>query len=896
MGGTPVVFGARRDQARQGFFCRSVRLSQVVAALWLLAAAANIAFADVWIADEKALYKLDAATNQIALRIASSKASALSVDPGDGGLWVLGEDALSKRSSTGALLFQLNLKVLGLEGAKNLALDTREGSIWVGKGRPLSKDDGGHQSTFVHLDRAGRVLGMVPALEEAADIAVALDQSVWILGRKRLLHYTTRGSLLADIDLKPVIDGEPKLLEVDSIGAWVWVAAERRITRIDAQSPSTQPLSVPLPLDSQAIALDAILGSIWVSSDNQLLSVDSTGALAKSIDLKALRINEAKVLAFDPVTRSVLVGHDIGLTRFSQSGANPFLIATHEGVMAIGVSPLTLETLLTVSAPTSGQLSNKPLLPITLQLKILCSGSDCGFAGGFYHGYTLSVLLNGREVGASFVIDPSTGVATYVPPTRYPEGANIFTAIATDNFGQVSNPASSTFTLDTIPPSFLALLPISPQLTNQRLAHISGRLSEPSTLVIGSAAVAVAGDNTFAYDLTLSEGSNTVVLLATDLAGNAASQSLSITLDTIPPKFTNVVPVDGAAFGTANVTISGNVDEAAAITLSWSGAAQSANGTEFHFPVTLAPGVNALQLSAIDKAGNTSPKSINVAFVPVTVAVATPADASSITTDAVLVSGTYTGPPNTRVSVNGVDAGSPNNTFSLSVPLVPGANTITVTATSPDGATASSRLQVTRDAASPPPTITFYSPNDGDSFAAPATIYVRVGAVNADGTSSSSVTVSNDSPVGFSIGIGESGFAEYFWMDVPDGIYTVNAQVTDGNGVTGTKSITITVTPDPAEKVFRDIWNGFVGALRAGDKVGAQSFLTDGAKDLYAPVFATLMPDMGAIFDSVQSLRAMTMGEEITEFAVTRLIDGEQQIFFMYFVKDGTGQWKLDSL
>ena len=109
-----------------------------------------------------------------------------------------------------------------MEDADLLALDARDGAVWVGAGKGARKDD---SRIFLRLDVTGRVVGSLPSPGRSRALAVALDGSVWILGRKRVRHYTAAGSLLADIDLKPLVEGAPKMLQADSIGAWLWASA-----------------------------------------------------------------------------------------------------------------------------------------------------------------------------------------------------------------------------------------------------------------------------------------------------------------------------------------------------------------------------------------------------------------------------------------------------------------------------------------------------------------------------------------------------------------------------------------------------------------------------------------------------------------------------------------------
>lgn len=234
----------------------------------------RLASADVWIADDESIYKLDATATQVALSIPSPDTMALAVDPRDSSVWILSDKRLTKRSITGQILFDGDLKAIALAGADRFALDARDGSIWVG---PAEGTSGGR--VFVHLSSTGVSSGSVVSPESDAEISIALDQSVWLLAKKRLLHYTKTGTLLADIDLKSIIDGEPKLFAVDSIGAWVWISAEKRLARIDSHTLSAPPLSVTAPGNPDLLAYDEIRGVLWVLDDKLL--TPSMGRLAR---------------------------------------------------------------------------------------------------------------------------------------------------------------------------------------------------------------------------------------------------------------------------------------------------------------------------------------------------------------------------------------------------------------------------------------------------------------------------------------------------------------------------------------------------------------------------------------------------------------------------------------
>lgn len=166
-----------------------MRTNRILACALLVLARA--ALADVWIATEKAIHKLDPAAPRIVLSLPADHVKALAVDPRDNAVWVLAEKRVARYSSTGAPTADVDLKSLGLEGAKLLAIDARDGSVWIGDG-----DGGGHDGTKVllRLDSTGAKAGTVPSPGDARSLAVALDGSVWVLGKKRALHFTSAGS------------------------------------------------------------------------------------------------------------------------------------------------------------------------------------------------------------------------------------------------------------------------------------------------------------------------------------------------------------------------------------------------------------------------------------------------------------------------------------------------------------------------------------------------------------------------------------------------------------------------------------------------------------------------------------------------------------------------------
>ncbi len=187
---------------------------------------------------------------------------------------------------------------------------------------------------------------------------------------------------------------------------------------------------------------------------------------------------------------------------------------------------------------------------------------------------TLAFKLNGTSIAynaAGMICTSVTGGynISYTPQTALSDGAHTLTVAVTDNDGNTSTTASRSFTVDTVAPVLNVTTPADGLITNQTTGTVSGTTSDatssPVTLTItvnGSSvgAVTVDGDGNFSKTVTYAEGSNTVVITATDSAGKTTSVTRTVTVDTIPPEFVSVTlapnPVDAGQTYILSVSLS----------------------------------------------------------------------------------------------------------------------------------------------------------------------------------------------------------------------------------------------------------------------------------------------------------------------------------------------------
>ncbi|MEJ0091058.1 MAG: hypothetical protein WDM80_15110 [Limisphaerales bacterium] len=168
------------------------------------------------------------------------------------------------------------------------------------------------------------------------------------------------------------------------------------------------------------------------------------------------------------------------------------------------------------------------------------------------------------------------------------------------------------------------------------------------------------------YDIPLTNGLNTIIIHATDLAGNTSSTNVSYTLnysmDHVAPVFSVVWPQAGAAIGGSQFTVHGKVDDIqakiSALIVDASGNTNTVagqvqrSGTVWINNLPLSAGTNSLIVTATDAAGNVSLTNLTLYRSGVLVTV-NPLASDQLNQSSVSVSGTVS-VTNSTVYVNGI--------------------------------------------------------------------------------------------------------------------------------------------------------------------------------------------------------------------------------------------------
>ena len=427
---------------------------------------------------------------------------------------------------------------------------------------------------------------------------------------------------------------------------------------------------------------------------------------------------------------------------------------------------------------------------------------------------------------------------------------------------------------------------------------LTGSVSEQGTLSLNGQPLALGADLRFTHPVVLQEGPNTFDLLATDQAGHTDQLIVALTLDTTSPEAPNITLISTGPVLNGQVTVSGapgSVEGNGQVTLTNTRTGESATvtaGANGSFTAQLAVQEgDTLSMTVTDIVNHTGPASILLVSAALSITITQPPDGAALAGDRVSVRGNIQGPFNTGVSVNGVVAQVQNGMFIAdNVPLVSGANTITATATTQAGQSATASVTVTSQG-DPPVLELEVSPNGG---IAPLEVTFTYNFQSLAEIQSLSLDFEGDGTEDFTTTDTEAVLQHAY---VTPGLFLPRLSLTDQNGDVHTAELAIAVQDVAAMDVmFKDVWNSINGALVAGDKTTAMQFLTTNAQAKYGPVFDALLPHMSEIIASYSPFRQVSISAGIGEYAVTRVIDDQNHLFLIYFLKDGDGVWRLEAM
>ena len=219
---------------------------------------------------------------------------------------------------------------------------------------------------------------------------------------------------------------------------------------------------------------------------------------------------------------------------------------------------------ITILTPTSGAAVTNNKQPVTFTIVDEAGGSGINLS-------SLVVKQDSTAAATSTIV--STAITngyscTYTPASALSDGSHTVTITVSDNDGNAATAKSTTYKVDTVPPTLNITAPANALVTNAASLVVRGTTndtaSSPVTVKITLAgtdqgSITVGTDGSFSKTLTLANGTNTIVITATDAAGKSSSVTRTVTLDTSKPVVKSATitpnPVDAGASMVISVVV-----------------------------------------------------------------------------------------------------------------------------------------------------------------------------------------------------------------------------------------------------------------------------------------------------------------------------------------------------
>jgi hypothetical protein len=268
------------------------------------------------------------------------------------------------------------------------------------------------------------------------------------------------------------------------------------------------------------------------------------------------------------------------------------------------------------------------------------------------------------------------------------EGQNSLVVVATDTSGNTTEITRQVIR-DTIAPAIANLQPGEGVTTKNTQVTVTGTFSDATatTIKVNNVPATISG-NSFSAVVGLTEGANTIQVVALDAAENRTEVNRTIVEDTNAPAISIERPTDGAVTNLTQFEVLGVITDATVTTVTVNNVSATLTDNSFSAVVAISEGPNVLTVRATDAAGNQTEVTSTVTrdTVAPTLTINAPVDAFVTNKNIVTVSGSTVDATLVTVTANdtALTPGA-NGAFSDSLPLPAGNTEIQFIATDAAG-------------------------------------------------------------------------------------------------------------------------------------------------------------------------------------------------------------------
>lgn len=218
-----------------------------------------------------------------------------------------------------------------------------------------------------------------------------------------------------------------------------------------------------------------------------------------------------------------------------------------------------------ILSPSPGAYVSNSKQPVVFTVVDEAGGSGINLS-------SLVVKLDGTAVASNTIATTAitNGYSViHTPASAVGDGKHTVTVDVKDNDGNAASQKTTTFTIDTVPPTLNLTSPADGVITATATINVSGTTNDSASSPViikiklngaDRGSVTVGTNGSFSKTITLATGSNTIEVTATDAAGQVSSVTRTVTLDTSMPKVVSATinpnPVDAGATMIISVEIS----------------------------------------------------------------------------------------------------------------------------------------------------------------------------------------------------------------------------------------------------------------------------------------------------------------------------------------------------
>ena len=128
------------------------------------------------------------------------------------------------------------------------------------------------------------------------------------------------------------------------------------------------------------------------------------------------------------------------------------------------------------------------------------------------------------------------------------------------------------------------------------------------------------------------------------------------------------------------------------------------------------------------------------------------------------------------------------------------------------------------------------------------------------------------------------------------GLYFPKVTVTDNQGNTYTETTLVNVlSREEMDALLRSKWEGMKGALSQGNINEALNYFVKDSREEYREIFELLAPQLPALVSAMREINMVEIKGNMAEYYIKRFQRGVDISYFIYFMRDENGIWRISS-